>query len=182
MKNIGKILMLVALTTFFTSCESIKSVFDVEVETTLSGDLDIDVEEPAVKSAGDTYFEANTVIDPMTDEQVEKYADNIKQIRADNIAATVIDSNLDGVIFREGMTITMGNGDKSVTWRTGNEYAIVPGLEFILPDTGGLYNAVSDILTAKEMITVSCTGYCNKTGVKVKLRTFIETTVIANPL
>ena len=39
MKNIGKILMLVVLTTFFTSCESVKSVFDVEVETTLSGNL-----------------------------------------------------------------------------------------------------------------------------------------------
>ncbi len=182
MKNIVKILMPVAITVFFTSCESIKGVFDVEVETTLSGDLDIDVQEAAMKSAADFYFESTTTIDPMSDEQIEKYADNIEQIRADHIAATVISANLEGIIFRKGMTISMENEDASVTWTTGNEYEIVPDLELILPDDGGLYNAVTDILTSKKEITVSCTGYCNKTGVKVKLRTFIETTVIANPL
>ena len=45
MKNLFNIGMLVLLTTMFTSCEKIKSMFDVEVKSTLEGMLYIDVEE-----------------------------------------------------------------------------------------------------------------------------------------
>ena len=183
MKNLLIVVMLAVLTAGLTSCEKIKDIFEVEVETTLSGTLDIDVQEPVVKSTESFSFEEETIIDPLSNEDVDKYSDKIEQVRADGIIVTVESVNKTDVVFLKGTRFFLYNSSASVSWTLENEWAVEADVELLLSDGSALdLDAVTDILSTVEEFTVGCAGECNQTGVFVTLIIDIETTVIANPL
>jgi hypothetical protein len=71
--------MLGILTVGVASC----SLFDVEIDTTFEGDLQIEVDEPVMKSTtAEGYpFEASDQIDVLDDEDVYEYQDKIDDRR-----------------------------------------------------------------------------------------------------
>ncbi len=190
MKNLVNIVLVVLLATGFTSCKKIKSIFDVEIETTLSGDLYIDVVAPGLKST-DTdsiSFTSTITIDPLDDDDVNEYQEKIVEVAVDGILATVEDVYLDDgthddVIFYSGTTIRVERGSSSGTWTIGTDWNVRVDDEITLEDAGGIYDAVSDMLSPPMgEITVICEGKCSKSGVHVVLRIDFETTYTANPL
>ena len=66
--NIG---LLILVTTMFTSCEKIKSIFDVEENTTLEGWLYVEVDEPVVKSTNGYEFYHEVTVNPLDDADID---------------------------------------------------------------------------------------------------------------
>jgi hypothetical protein len=79
--------MLGILTVGVASC----SLFDVEIDTTFEGDLQIEVDEPVMKSTtAEGYpFEASDQIDVLDDEDVYEYQDKIDDFIVSGVTVSV---------------------------------------------------------------------------------------------
>jgi hypothetical protein len=183
MKNQLRIVLLVALSISITSCEKIKSIFDVEFDTTLEGYLFIDVNESLQKSTASYSFYQETFVDPLQDEDIAEYEENIKKIKVTNVIATITDVNKPDVVFLKGTRITV-KGSTTVTWTLEDEWPIVVGDEIVLGDDVSvkIYKAVTEMLSDKESLTIIAQGDCNQKEVYVSLKVGIDVEVTASPL
>lgn len=187
MKNLGIVALVILLSASFTSCEKIKGIFDVDVETTLSGDLDIDIPESATKATGIYKFESSAVIDPTDNPDVADNADKIKKIAADGIIATVTYVSLGGqstddLVLFKGTAFSIKNSSTEVTWTLSNDWPIQKGTELALEDVNGIYDEVSNIMTTLEPFEVTCKGTASLKGIFITIEIDINTTVTGNPL
>jgi hypothetical protein len=186
MKNLGIVALVILLSASFTSCEKVKGIFDVDVETTLSGDLDIDIPESATKATGKYEFESSAVIDPTDNSDVADNADKIKAITADGIIATVTyvsvgDQSTDDLVLFEGTTFSIKNSTTTVSWKLSNDWPIQKGTELTLEDMQGIYGEVSNILTTLEPFEVICKGAASLKGISITIEIDINATITGNP-
>jgi hypothetical protein len=187
MKRAIPVLMVIFLAGMITSCEKIKSWFDVERDGNLKGTLYIDVEDPAKKSAAWTPFYEQTTIDPLQDKDIAEYEENIKEIKATKVVATVIsvtgNDPKEDVIFAKGLRIVV-KGSTTVTWVLDQEWNVQPGDEINLDDevSMDIYGKITDMLSNFETLTITVEGSCNQTGVSVALEVGIDVHFTANPL
>lgn len=189
MRNLGKVILLVMLTAGLSSCEKIKSIFDVEIETTLSGDLDIDIQESAMKSTNSYKFKSSDLIIPTDVEEIDEYSGNIKDFAVDGVLAEVLsvekdNQEIESVVFEKETFFYIKDNLDSAVWAMGSDWEIVEGTVFKLEDLGKIYNVVEDILNRniEGQFTVGVDGVCSETGVFITIWLGIETTVTANPL
>lgn len=187
MKKAIHIAILVMLAGSITSCEKIKSWFDVEGESTLSTDLYIDVTDPAMKSTNSFDFYEEAYIDPLEDDDIAEYEENIREIEATRIVATVasVSGKEEGmdVIFEKGTSISV-KGSTLVEWTITEPWTVREGDKITLDDseTLKLYNKITEMLTNLEALTIIAKGTCNQTGVSVTLKVGIDIKYTANPL
>ena len=179
MKSVVKILLLVILTASLTSCEKIKNLFDIEVETTINGNLDIEVDETELKSTDGFGFNESITVQVLNDDLYE-YEDEIEDFLVSGVTAEVISVSEDGVEFLAGTTFTMSNPTYTVVWTLASNWPIEKGTTLNLKDAG-LYDMVSDILDDRVDFTMSAVGESNIGGVTVVIRLGVETTVTVNP-
>ena len=187
MKRATHIAILVLLAGTITSCEKIKSWFDVEGDSTLSTNLDIVVSEPAMKSTASIPFHDEAPIDPLSDYDIAEYQENIKKIEATNIVATVtgVSGKKEGadVIFYKGTYFAV-KGSKEAKWILDEDWNVTVGDEITLKDDVGAvnYSKITEMLTNLEAVTVIADGTCNQSGVFVSLEVGIDIKYTANPL
>jgi hypothetical protein len=182
MKNLLKLTTIIMLAAGLSSCEKIKSLFDVEFESELSGNLLVNVAELQKKSTDAYSFSASATIDPLSDEDIEEYVDNIKEIDVDGIIAEVTSVNKDNVVFKAGTFFTIKDDMNVVTWTLSSDWPIVVGTTLALEDLGGVYDAVSEILDRKEVFEIGVEGECSETGVSIVISLGINSTITATPL
>jgi hypothetical protein len=180
MKSYAKLFLLAMFATGLASC----SLLDVEFDATYSGDLEIEVQEPSVKSANaDSYpFQASATINVLDDEDVYEYQDKINDFIVSGVTATVSWVNQGDVEFLPQTAFTITNGTRTATWTLDSSLPIVEGTSVTLTDLGDIYKTVSEILADLKPFTVSTVGSCNKAPVSAVIRLGIETKVVANPL
>jgi len=179
MKSLSRVFLLAILAAGVASC----SLFDVEFDTTFEGDLAIEVEDPAVKSAVEAYpFDASFTINVLDDEDVYEYQDNIDDFIVSGVTAKVTWINADGVELLAKSAFTITNGTRTATWTLPVNVPIEQGTSFNLENLGDIYKTVSAILADMKPFTVSAVGECNKAPVSAIIRLGIETKVVANPL
>ncbi|MCK4879295.1 MAG: hypothetical protein KAS82_01500 [Bacteroidales bacterium] len=179
MKSTVRVLLLVMLTASLTSCEKIKSLFDIEVETTISGNLDIEVDETELKSTDGFGFNESITVQVLNDDLYE-YEDEIEDFVVSGVTAEVDFVSEDGVEFLEGTIFTISNTTYTVQWILDSDWPIEVGTSFNLVDAG-LYDMVEDILDDRMPFTMSAVGESSIGGVTVVIRLGIETTVTVNP-
>jgi hypothetical protein len=177
MRHLTKIVIGLILAAGMVSCE----LFNVDVETTLSGDLDISVDDAAAKGTNAFPFDASTTIDPLSDPDVEEYADKIVDVGVDGVVAVVDFVSEEGASFLSGSTFTVANADKSASFTLTEDWDIEVGSTVTLTDLGGFYNDMADIIQDLQVFTLGMTGTSSKTGVEVTVRIDIETTITGNP-
>lgn len=177
-----KIVLLVTLTAGLSSCEKIKSIFDVEFDTTLSGDIDIDIEESALKSTNSYKFQKWADVDPLDDDDIAEYIDNIKDFAVNGVIAKVIYVDKANVLFKSGTTFHISDNIDKVSWTLGSDWAVEEGQELPLKDGAGVYEAVANILKKKSAFKIGAEGVCSETNVSITLRIGIDTKVTASPL
>lgn len=177
-----KVMLLVMLAAGISSCEKIKSIFDVDFDTTLSGDLDIDIQEPVTKSTNNYEFEAFADIDPLDDEDIAEYVDNIKSFAVDGVVAEVVYVNKENVVFKQGTFFVISDSNTEVKWTLSSDWTIMEGTEITLEDAGDIYKSVADILDKKGTFKVGVSGVSSETGVYITIRIGIDTKVTASPL
>ncbi|MGW8314347.1 MAG: hypothetical protein ACWGNV_02015 [Bacteroidales bacterium] len=183
MRKVIPIAMLVLLAGTISSCKKIKSWFDVEGDTSLSTNLYIDVMDDAMKSTASTHFYQEAYIDPLDDEDIDKYQENITKIQATNIVAIVTSVNKDNVVFEKGTFIAVKGSDEA-KWILDEPWTVTVGDELTLLDdqTAKFYSKVTNMLTNLESLTVIADGYCNQTSVSVTIKVGIDVKYTANPL
>ncbi len=182
MRNLVKVILLVILAAGLSSCEKIKGLFDVEFDTTLSGDLEIDIQESAAKSTADYTFDTYATINMFDDEDIAEYDENIKQITVSGVVAEVIYVNKENVVFKSGTVLSISDNNNLVKWTMEGDWSIVEGTKLKLEGLGDIYEAVEDILNKKGQFEVGAKGECSETGVSIVLRIGIDIKVIANPI
>lgn len=185
MKNLGIVASVILLSASLTSCEKVKGIFDVDVETTMSGELDIIVPESAKKAAGPYDFSTSTVVDPMDYGDVAENEERIKSITADGIIATVKslsigDKDINELVLTE-VTFTIDNGKIGASWTRKEEWPIQPGSKLTLEDIQGIYDEVDEILTSVAPFDISCTGKSSLDGVSFVIAIDIDCTITGNP-
>ncbi len=187
MKKAIHIALLVMFAGTITSCEKIKSWFDVEGESTLSTNLYIDVTDPVMKSTASIPFNNQALIDPLSDDDIAEYEENIKKIEATNIVATVtsVSGKAEGtdVIFYKGTYFAV-EGSQEAKWTLDEDWVVTKDDIITLKDDIGAvnYNKITEMLTNLEAVWVIADGTCNQSGVSVTLKVGIDIKYTANPL
>jgi hypothetical protein len=179
MKSLAKVFLLAVLAIGVASC----SLFDVEIDTTFEGYLNIEVEETALKSADSPFpFTESTTIDVLDDEDVYEYQDKIDDFIVSGVTVKVTWVNQEGVEFLPGTKFTITNKTRTAEWELETSMPVEEGLEVDLKDLGKAYETVGLILGDMKPFTVSAVGDCNKAPVSAILVLGVRTKVVANPL
>ena len=179
MKTALRILVLAIITASISSCEKIRSIFDIEIDTTIEGDLYFQTEEDELKSTEDYGFDATITVQVLNDE-IYEYDENIKDFMTSDITIEVLSVDSSDVILRSGSQFTIENMNAGYTWTLTTDWPIEAGFSLTLDAAS--YDAIDDILKDKVAFTMSTSGSCNKGGVNIGLRYGIETTVVTTPL
>ncbi|MEA3462553.1 MAG: hypothetical protein U9R49_11780 [Bacteroidota bacterium] len=184
MKNALKILTVILLTSSLTSCDLIKGLTDVEIDTNIEGNLDILTDEAELKSTNAHGFNASETVDVINDD-LSDYADLIEDFETQSIIITVesIDSAgfaVTGVELLENTEFGISNTGAGYTWTLTQPWAIEPGFSIELDEAS--YGAINDILDDELPVTFSADGTCNKGNIHFVLNYDIEVTVVANPI
>lgn len=186
MKTAIRTFMLVMLTTSLSSCEAIRGLFDVEIDTTIEGELDILTDAAELKSTDDHGFNASTTIQVMNDDLVD-YQDLINNIRARSVSIEVISVDsagapITGVIILADTQFGISNPNAEFIWELSSDWPIEPGFEIELPaESYSVLNQILDEYKDHE-VTISANGTCNNGNIDIVLNYGIEVKVESNPL
>ncbi|MBE9517425.1 MAG: hypothetical protein IMY68_02610, partial [Bacteroidetes bacterium] len=186
MKTGVRIFMLVMLTSSLSSCEMIRGWFDVEIDTTIEGELDILTDAADLKSTEAHDFNASTTIQIMNDDLVE-YQDLINAIRAKSVSIEVISVDsagapITGVIILADTQFGISNPNAEFIWELNSDWPIEPGFIIELPAES--YSVLNQILDEYEEhpVTISADGTCNNGNIDIVLNYSIEVKVESSPL
>ncbi len=182
MKQMMKFTLFMLFPLGLASCD----LFNVDVESTLTGTLDIAVAEDMSKGALEAYpFNASTTM-AIDDPDVIKYKDNIVNVGVDGIVAEVVSvtkngTPIDGVAFLSGSTFTMSNGVINASHTLPEDWDIAVGSTVTLDDLGGFYDDVSAILSDVEDFDLGMTGTSSHQGIEVTISIDIDVTITGSP-
>jgi hypothetical protein len=179
MKYTFRILVLAMLTASLSSCEGIRNLFDVEIETTIEGDLNFVTDEVELKSTEDVAFNASVTV-PVLNDDLYEYEENIKDFMTSDVTIEVLSVDSADVILRSGSSFTIENANAGYTWTLTADWPIEAGMSVTLNPAS--LDVIDDILEDMLPFTMSTSGTCNKGGVTIWLRYGIETKAVATPL
>lgn len=178
MKNVLRILVLLLLTASLSSCEKFKSMFDKEVNTTITGDLLILSENTNVKSTEDYEFH-ETITVPVLNDDLYEYEDKIQSFRSSDLTIEVISIDSADVVVRAGSVFAIYNDEHSFKYKLPTDWPIEQGNYMVLE--GDALLTVDSILDDRIDFTMSADGKVNKGWVTFELRYGVEVKVVANP-
>ena len=178
MKKLMKFAVIGFLALGLASCE----LFNVDVDTTLSGYLDIAVTDDGVKKASGPYeFGDDVTFYPRDNEDVDEYADKIVDVIVNDIILRVESVSETGVVIYDGSYITVSQGTEEIQMFVHDDWTVTEGDAVTIDNMDGAYGEVEDILRGLDPFNVSYSGFCSHTGVTFTLRLDMETTVTGNP-
>ncbi|TFH21819.1 MAG: hypothetical protein E4H10_14755 [Bacteroidia bacterium] len=178
MKSLVRVFLLTVLATGIASC----SLLDVEKDVEFAATLNINVEDPVVKSTGGVGFAVAELVDPSTNDVVDEYGDLIENYDVSEIVAVVRSVSEAGVVFLAGSTFSIYQGNKSATWSMGTDYPAEVANIFEMTDLGDAYGVVADILLTGDPFYVAAVGETNVGNVSISMEVTIKSRLTANPL
>lgn len=172
-----KIILSVLLITgvAWSGCNKAKELLDVEFETNFKVNLPVSL---TGSRSLDGVFLVEKTVDPLSDEEVEKYIDNIKAWNVTEFTGIFLHVNPDFVLTN-GL-VKMSSVDKEVIWNLEDQ-TITEGSVINLGNENGQWQTVNDILGQKKEFTVHFSGN-NSLEEDFTLQLIIKTRVTANPL
>lgn len=178
MKNIMKLVFLMIAVLGISSCD----LLNVDVDTTLSGVMDISVEEDMAKgSLSWTHFDKEITIEPST--EMDEHKDNIKKVGVGNVVTTVLSVTKKGVpvdnvmIQHKSMVTISSAGFADAVYILPEDWHIVEKAKFQLEDQDGFYGEIGAMLGETKAIKIVMDGHSSETGVEISLEFSIEATV-----
>lgn len=164
------------LTAGLASC----ALADVDIDTTIDGQLDILTDAAELKSTDAHGFNAIETIDIMN-EDLEDYEDLIQDFRTKSITIRVMGVDSSGVEILAGSEFSIYTlTNPGFTWPIPTDWPIHQGVTATLEAES--YSVINDMLEGSEPVTFSAIGTCNKGDVTITLNYGIEVVVTANPL
>lgn len=178
MKNIWKLAFLMIAVLGMTSCD----LLNVDVDTTLSGVMDIQVEEDMAKGRLDwNHFHELITIEPSS--ELEEYKENIKEVGVGNVVTTVVSVTKKGMevedvmIQQKSMITISSSGFADAVYTLPEDWNIKKNEEFQLEDQDGFYKEIGAMLEAAKEFSIEMNGYSSETGVLITLKFSINAVV-----
>ena len=182
MRNVLKFLILAVLTTSLTSCEKIKSWFDVEIDTVLEGELILVSDDTELKS--EEAYPINGSSDPIdlsNNEDLADYEDVIKAIETNNVNLLVVGVDAADVIIYAGSEFSISTPtNPGLTWPISEDWPIQQGTTVEL--TASDYSVLNKMLKGDELVTFKASGSCSVGNVTITFTYGIEVTVEAEAI
>lgn len=166
--------VLVITATVWSGCNKAKELLDVEFDADFTVDLPV---SHSTRSAEASFLVEETV-DPLADENVEKYIDNIKSWNITDLTGVFLQVNPDFDLTNGQVSVT--SDDKSAVWNLANQ-TITEGSQISLGNEDGQWATVNEILGQKQVLTVRFSGD-SSLDEDFTLRLTMYTQVTANPL
>lgn len=183
MKTTIQSLIMLCILAGMISCESIKELADVEFDTTMSADLDINVAEESLKGNVLSYgYYAQDTIDPTSDPEIKKYVEKIKKYEVTSITVVVTKVSEADVKLLQGTWFKIADKTDNAVWTLPGDFDVVIGNSYTLDNDNGQWESVQRILGRNAEFIVSSEGKANKNNITITLKTSIGATVTANPL
>lgn len=181
MRNVLKFLILALLTSSLTSCEKIKSWFDVEIDTTLEGQLNLVSDVNELKSTEAYSINGSAEINLSDNEDLAEYEDVIKAIKTHNVTLMVIGVDAADVVIHAGSEFSISTPtNPGLSWPISQDWPIMQGTTVDL--TADDYSVLNKMLKGSETVTIKATGTCNVGGVHIDLTYGIDVTVEAEAI
>jgi len=178
MKSFVRVFLLAMLATGIASC----SLLDVERDVDLSATLNINVEEPVMKSTEGVGFAVAELVIPRENDVVDEYAHLVENYDVSEIVAVVRSVSETGVVFLEGSTFAIYQGTTlNAVWTMDTDYPAEVGNIFNMTDLGDAYGVVADILLTSDPFYVAAVGETNVGDVSITMEVTIRSRLTANP-
>src|SRR4030042_3211814 len=169
----------ILLITVPMSCD----LLDVDFDTDLTSDLNINVEDSGTKSSSGGYsYTASTTLDPLSNEDVQTYKDKIKDYNVNSLTATVLSVSKPDVKLLAGTFFEIYDSKDNDRWTLSSDFNVEPGAEYTLDDTDGKWEPVRKILNRNSVFTIASEGEANTNNITIVFEVSIGATVTANPL
>lgn len=185
MKGFKNIAILLATVVAMASCD----LLNVDVDTSFSGTLDVDVPESTLKgSMAWTGFNAETILYPGDNEELVEYADQIVAVGVSNVEATVTYLTVESITLSPQTMISMSDGTTTAEWYSESEWTIYRDSTYKLEDINSFYTNLETILQVSEEEidetewTLRITGNSSEGGVSFGLEVTIIGTVTGSIL
>ena len=181
MRNI-KFLSLIAfgaLLLTFTSCDKVKSVADVTFDASLNSS--IDATSASETRAVNYTFSGSSVIDPTSDDDINKYWDNIKNWDIQKITLKVNSITQDANLV-EGHLSVKDNSSQDVLYTADASNLPLTAGTTIFEITDGDWTSIVNALSAKHPLLVSFDGAIDQPNVAITFGVIIDLKITANPL
>ena len=180
MKNVLSIVVMVILTASLTSCEKIKSWFNVDIDTNIEGVMDVESDDVALKSTEAYSLNGSDTIDLSDNDDLADYTDLIEDIEVHSVSLSVVSIDSSGVMILAGSEFSISSTDNpGITWPITSDWPITAGTSVTLDSDD--YSVLNDMLQGDAPVTFRSTGSCNKGNVHIELTYDIDVTVTANP-
>ena len=170
----------------FMSCEKIKDLTDIDVETTLSTDVEatsaLAVESNLKSSSIAVYsFEGTAVIDPTDDAEINKYWKKIRGWEVKKIHNRIRTISMAAIMIQGELTVKDQETEAVLFTKKVQNINLSGGAE-VMSIVGADYSKIISALEAKHSLVVSIKGDLNKPGVVMLFALGFDVKVIANPL
>lgn len=178
MKTVVSIFFAMLLIVIFTpGCE--KGLFEKSFDTDFVADLNVNVAGKTVgKSIAQTYpFTEFKIVDPLSDEDVKKYEDKIKDVSLTEISATITSISKSVKLVTGKLKVTC-TGFTSAEWNVTNQTLQVGSILSIGNETGQITN-VQTMLNSLKPITVTISGDTDQGNVQFTYEVIFKTTITA---
>jgi hypothetical protein len=180
MKNVLRILVLLTFTASLNSCEKIKDLFNVDIDTALEGQMNLVSDDVALKSTEAYSINGSATIDLSDNDDLAEYTDLIEDIEVHSVTLEVVSIDSAGVMILAGSEFSISSTDNpGLTWPITSDWPIVAGTSVTLDSDD--YSVLNDMLEGDAPVTFSSSGSCNKGNVHISLTYSIDVTVEANP-
>jgi len=180
MKNVLRILVLLAFIASLNSCQKIKDLFNVDIDTNIEGVMDVVSGLNELKSTEAYSLDGSVTINLSDNEDLADYTDLIVAVQTHSVTLEVVSIDSAGVMILAGSNFSISSTDNpGLNWPINSDWPIVAGTSITLDSED--YSVLNDMLEGDAPVTFSSSGSCNKGNVHIELTYSIDVTVEANP-
>lgn len=161
-----------------TSCKKLDTNFDAKYVV----NLDVVVPPGGLLKAGvlDKAFTASKTIDPLSDADMAKYANQIKDVQVNSVTGVITSITKPVTLVNSTLTVT-SPGYNTATWAITNQLLEV-GKTITLNDDNGQFTDIHLMLKDMKTVTVTLAGTSSDADVEFTFELTLDTKVTASPL
>ena len=154
----------------------------------MAGELDIVVEDQAIKSTLSHPLTADATINMLDNDDVHEHQDKIDAFVLNSLVAKALEieqlhPELGDVVIEAGTVFSIWNDDDYAEWELTEDWTIFEESELDLAILGtDKFDTVEGILLTMDPFTISVDGTCNQGGASIVIELRLGTTITANPL
>lgn len=169
---------ILSIVLILSSCQKIKDVFTVKVDTSFSVNLPVNTGTSPLKST-DGVFSSTQTFDPLSNEDLATYKDKIKGFLVTDMFGTV--TQLSEPVTLSDVTLEVSTGSVSTSWHMTN-LELVEGTVVQFDNLSDQWTKLDEIMGAQTVITVVLSGTSNKSNVTFTFVVKFDTQVSAKIL